>query len=418
MSRAVFAGHETPHGWAEIAQPSDVVAELATALFPATLRRRDQRRRAEQYVRGLLAVDGRKSMRNIATYLGGGAAAEQSLHHFIADSTWDWSVMREALARYLQDVMPPQAWVVQPMAIPKVGEHSVGVDRRFVPQLGQSTSGQHAFGVWFASEEMSAPVSWRLHLPDRWVRDATRRRRAEIPDEAVEETLEECASAAVLDTMLGWDVPRRPVVLGACGPDVRSTVLRYRAADVPLLVRVSATTGLAVADPSMPGFGAGRLTAQQIAESVKALRRPVEWSDPGGGGQGTVRASLVVAARVSLPDAAPSRPRRAAVALPSQSLLLLGEWRDPRRPPTEFWLASLPGTPVPALLRLAKLSRRVAHDVTTVGEQVGLRDFEGRSYRGWHRHITLASVAHTARALESTSPLPLPSAFYATGLPA
>ncbi|MER6997628.1 transposase [Streptomyces sp. NPDC000410] len=414
MSRAVFAGHEATQGWAEIAQPADMVAELSAALFPSALRRRDQRRRAEQYVRGLLAVDGRKSMRRIATIVGGGAA-EQSLHHFIAGSTWDWSSMREELARYLQDVMPPQAWVVQPMAIPKVGEHSVGVDRRFVPQLGQSANGQQAFGVWFASEEMSAPVNWRLHLPDHWVRNEERRRRAEIPDEAVAETLDECASAAVLESMLKWRIPRVPVVLGATGADVRATVLRHRAAEVPLLVRISGATGLAVADPSMPGFGAGRLTAQQILDSVRALRRPVEWTDPDGG-RGTMRDSLVVAARVVLPDAAP-RPRRTGAGQP-QGLLLVGEWRDrdPRRPPTDFWLTSMVRTPVPALLRLTKLTRRVARDSATVGDQVGLRDFEGRSFRGWHRHVTLASIAHTARTLADASHLPGYRGFGGTGV--
>ncbi|CAM5640480.1 hypothetical protein SAURM35S_09798 [Streptomyces aurantiogriseus] len=43
--------------------------------------------------------------------------------------------------------------------------------------------------------------------------------------------------------------------------------------------------------------------------------------------------------------------------------------------------------------------RRVARDLATVGDRVGLRDFEGRSFRGWHRHTTLAAVAHAASLL-------------------
>ncbi|CAM5241870.1 hypothetical protein SALBM217S_05197 [Streptomyces griseoloalbus] len=62
----------------------------------ASLRRSDQRLRARQYLSGLLAAEGRKSIRNIAAFAGG-TAAEQSLHHFISSSTWDWSPMREAL---------------------------------------------------------------------------------------------------------------------------------------------------------------------------------------------------------------------------------------------------------------------------------------------------------------------------------
>ncbi|WP_405734501.1 transposase [Streptomyces sp. NBC_00028] len=386
FSRPGFDGPGADLGWADFHQPVDVVAELSAELFPRVLRRKDQRWWAEQYVRGLLAADGRKSVRRIAAAVGGGAA-EQSLHHLIAASTWDWSPMRARLARHLQDAVAPSAWVVQPMAIPKVGEHSVGVGRQFVPRAGRPDSGQQAFGLWFATERTSAPVNWRLHLPGGWIRDAERRRRAEIPEGAGEESLEECA-ASVLRSTLKWELPRRPVVLGAAGPDLGATMRRYREAGVPLLVRVSGGTALAVAGPSLPGFGAGLLAAQRIADSVRALRRPVQWADPLGG-PATVRSSLVVGVPVTLPDG--GRPG-----------LLLGEWADPRRPPTEFWLTDLDRLPVPALLRLAKLARRVARDCATTGEQVGLRDFVGRSFKGWHRHTTLASVAYAARTLDTS----------------
>ncbi|SNX62490.1 SRSO17 transposase [Streptomyces sp. TLI_55] len=402
FSQAVFDRPGADLGWAGFHQPPDVVAELSAALFPQVLRRKDQRWWAEQYVRGLLAADGRKSVRRIASAVGGGAA-EQSLHHLIAASTWDWSPLRAALAQRLQDAVTPAAWVVQPMAIPKVGEHSVGVGRQFVRRAGRPDSGQQAFGLWFASEQASAPVNWRLHLPGGWIRDAERRRRAEIPEAAGEETLEECAAAVVRST-LKWELPRRPVILGAAGPDLGTAMRRYREAGVPLLVRVPGGTALAVAEPSLPGFGAGPLAAQRIADSVRALRRPVQWADPLAG-PAAVRSSLVVGVPVTLPD--DGRPG-----------LLLGEWpgprsgprsglrtgpqTDPRHPPTEFWLTDLDRMPVPALLRLAKLARRVARDCATTGEQVGLRDFVGRSFKGWHRHTTLASVAYAARTLDTS----------------
>ncbi len=142
----------------------DVYAELCAALFSG-FARRDQRLKAEQYLHGLLTAQGRKSIRNIAAQIGG-PAAEQSLHHFVSSSTWDWQPMRAALGRYLERNGCPQAWVVRPMPIPKAGEHSVGVDRRFDPERGQVFHGQQAFGVWFAGEELSVPVNWRLFLPD------------------------------------------------------------------------------------------------------------------------------------------------------------------------------------------------------------------------------------------------------------
>ncbi|MFI6943913.1 IS701 family transposase [Streptomyces sp. NPDC050418] len=372
----------------------DTVAELAAALFPEVLRRSDQRTRAEQYVRGLLAAEGRKSIRNIARSVAG-STAEQRLHHFISDSTWPWLPLREALARRLDMSLAPQAWVLQSLPIAKAGDHSVGVSRRFVPQLGQVASGQHAFGVWLASEGFSAPVNWRLHLPDNWVHNREKRRRADIPDSVGVESLEQCAAASVLETMLRWRIPRRPVVLGPCaGADIRWAVQRFASRGVPFLLRVGGNAGLAVADPRLPGYGAGRLCAKEIIESIKALRRPAAWVDHDAGG--APRTSLVVGAPVALPGPGDSKPPTGQ----APGLLLLGEWHDPHGPLSDLWLIGMESTPLPALLRLTKLTRRVARDFTEVGEDVGLQDFEGRSFSGWHRHITLASVAHAARMLE------------------
>nr|WP_274564268.1 hypothetical protein [Streptomyces spiramyceticus] len=50
-----------------------------------------------------------------------------------------------------------------------------------------------------------------------------------------------------------------------------------------------------------------------------------------------------------------------------------------------------------ALLPLAALTDRVDADFARVGVDVGIRDFEGRSFQGRHRHVTPASIAHALR---------------------
>lgn len=73
-----------------------LLSALGTELF-ASMPRRDQRTKGMAYLQGLLEAEGRKSIRNIAA-LFGGDATEQSLHHFIVSSTWDWTPVRRALA--------------------------------------------------------------------------------------------------------------------------------------------------------------------------------------------------------------------------------------------------------------------------------------------------------------------------------
>ncbi|GAA1181452.1 transposase [Streptomyces hebeiensis] len=383
---ARLPAHSVPY----TAVGDDIVGELCALLF-ASLPRKDQRRRGEQYVRGLLTAPGRKSVRNIAAQAGGGSVV-QSLHHFVCSSTWEWLPMRAALATHVERTSPPVAWVVQTLAIPKSGEHSVGVGRRFEPRLGQVTRGQHAVGVWFAAPRMSVPVNWRLLLPEHWTRDPELRRRAEVPEGLSAESLEESVVAAVLETAHGSRATRRPVVLDVPGDWARAHVLgRFARHGLPVVARTGPGTRLLVADPAMPGYGSGPLSAEQILMSVRALRRPVWWEDPEHGAR---RTSSATAIRVALADGGPVAGRR--------PLYLLGEWDDPWRPPARLWLTDV-GAPANPLVRLTKMALRVSRDLTAVGDRVGLRDFEGRSFRGWHRHTTLASVAHAASLLAGIS---------------
>ncbi|MFD7030927.1 IS701 family transposase [Streptomyces sp. NPDC059917] len=368
----------------------EAAEDLCGAVF-GSLRRRDQREKGLQYVRGLLATPGRKSIRNIAQQIGG-PAAEQSLHHFIAGSTWDWQPIRTALSQYLEQSSPLTAWVAQPMAIPKGGEHSVGVGRQYDPHRGQMFRGQQAFGIWFTSADVVTPVGWRLYLPDE---EGAAAGAAEFEGgERSGETYEECAVTGVLDAVREVGVPARPVLLDIQNIGTRSTMNRFADARLPVLARISPAARLLVTDPALPGHGAGTLAARDVLQNVRALRTVVEWADPLYPGQR--RTSLVAAVRVMMPDPSPARRRH---------LTLLGEWTDARSMPSQLWVTDL-ARPVPVtpavLLRMTKQARRVSASSAHSVQEVGLRDFAGRSLQGWHRHVTMASVAHAARCLSET----------------
>lgn len=364
-----------------------ILAELCSALF-ASLPRSDQRRKGVEYLRGLLCAPGRKSIRNIAALVGG-QATEQSLHHFISDSTWDWTPVRRALAKYVARNAPPQAWVARPMVIPKAGRHSVGVSRRFCPSLGQALNAQQAIGIWAASEELSSPVGWRLHLSQAWLDDGQRRSRASIPDGAGLESLGDCAIAAYLETAARQDLPVLPLVMDAREMDVIAAVRKLRMTGVPLLIRITSTLRLTAADPALPGHSAEALPAQQIMGAARDFRRTVTWTDRGSGT--ATRTSLAAAVRVRMPYCGRGE------------FLLLGEGTSGSPWPAELWLTDLTGVPPATLLRLSKLVNRVDQDFTEIADKVGVRDFAGRSYDGWHRHITLASAAHAAAALSGST---------------
>jgi len=73
---------------------------------------------------------------------------------------------------------------------------------------------------------------------------------------------------------------------------------------------------------------------------------------------------------------------------------LLAEWPPEADEPANYWLSNLPpDIPVAELVRLAKIRWRIEHDYRELKTGLGLDHFEGRSFAGWHRHVTLAVLA-------------------------
>ena len=96
-------------------------------------------------------------------------------------------------------------------------------------------------------------------------------------------------------------------------------------------------------------------------------------------------------------------PRAADGSLPD--CWLLAEWPPEADEPTDYWLSTLPeDTPIAELVRLAKIRWRVEHDYRELKTGLGLDHFEGRSFTGWHRHVTLAVLAQAFCTMLRTDP--------------
>ncbi|MEC4019637.1 hypothetical protein QMK28_25895, partial [Streptomyces sp. H27-D2] len=144
----------------------------------------------------------------------------------------------------------------------------------------------------------------------------------------------------------------------------------------------------------LPGHGGAEpLPAHQLLGLARKLRRQVLWRDPAAGS--APRTSLVAGVRVS----PPGRHAWAGRGQGCGDLLLLGVGADARRWPSEVWLTDMTDADPAALLRLTALLNRVDRDSERIADRVGIRDFAGRSFNGWHRHMTLASAAHAVAAL-------------------
>jgi SRSO17 transposase len=92
--------------------------------------------------------------------------------------------------------------------------------------------------------------------------------------------------------------------------------------------------------------------------------------------------------------------RRTKGRPPSDEPWLIGEHR-PGNNEFKFYVCDLPATTTKReLARLVKLRWRVERDYQELKGQVGLDHFEGRTWRGFHHHVTLCAAAHAFLALQ------------------
>lgn len=73
--------------------------------------------------------------------------------------------------------------------------------------------------------------------------------------------------------------------------------------------------------------------------------------------------------------------------------------------PTGYWMTNLPSTtPIADLVRWAKMRWRIEHDYRELKHGVSLDHFEGRTWRGWHHHVTLVTAAQAFLTLRRLDP--------------
>ena len=77
------------------------------------------------------------------------------------------------------------------------------------------------------------------------------------------------------------------------------------------------------------------------------------------------------------------------------------EWPAGETEPAKYYFCALPkNTSLRQLVATARERWRVEQDYQQMKEELGLDHFEGRSWTGWHHHVTLVMLAHLFLRLE------------------
>jgi SRSO17 transposase len=359
----------------------------------ASFARSDQRRWGEVYLRGLVSVPGRRSIRRISEHVVGWRA-DQCLQQFVNQSPWDWEPVRCRLAQHVDAALRPSAWVVEEAVFPKYGASSVGVEKQYAPSAGRMLNCQLGLAVMLAGEDGCCPVNWRLLLPRSWDRDPERRVRAHLPgDERYRPRWQHLLDA--IDEMTSeWDLIPAPIIVDAHQhPHVEPLLSGLEERGLGYIVRVAEST-LVATRPSRTVT-----ISDVVAEWVPRGAITLSW--PGGAGGRLIRSQFVVAPLPGSPVTRETMTREIGPGLVQRGghRRAIADWSPSRRRPKAVWLSNLGASRLPDLVCLITLRRRAHEELARLSEYSGLRHFEGRSFRGWHHHVTLVSAAHGYKLL-------------------
>jgi SRSO17 transposase len=339
--------------------------ELAERIAPRFCRT-EARHRARSYLGGLLAPLERKNGWQLAE--AAGDASPDSVQDFLSRMRWDADAVRDDLRAYVVEHLgdPDAVMALDETGFVKKGECSVGVQRQYSGTAGRIENCQVAVFLGYASRHGHALIDRALYLPKTWAADEERRRIAWVP-EAVAFATKPKLGIALLERALDAGVPCAWVT-GDCvygGDSALRRFLERRRVGYVLAVTSAQHLGLVpVLDwvEDVPADGWHRLSAGAGAKGPRLYDwafLPFRGAVPEGWGKGLlIRRSL-------------SEKHELA-----------------------FYLTSAPpGTTLADLVRVAGTRWTIEECFEAAKGEVGLDQYEVRSWIGWHRHITLAMLA-------------------------
>jgi SRSO17 transposase len=366
--------------------------------------RSERRRHGALYVQGLLLDGERKSIEPLAQRVPGGNV--QALQQFVGQSPWAWEPVRRLLAEQREEeLLPAAAWIIDDTGFPKQGHESVGVARQYSGTLGRVGNCQVAVAVHLATAEKSMPLDWALYLPQAWIEDGERCRKAGVPEHTPFRSKGELA-LELIDHLLGWGLKRQPLLADAGYGNSSGFRQGLEGRQLSYVVGVESST--AVWDrptervqprrrggrgrPRRPYYRGQPQTVSDLAITLPAERwRTVTWRQ---GRRGAQRSRFAACRVQPAHGHVQDRPEL-------QPLWLLIEWPAEAEAPTKYWFSNLPERiSLRRLVRLAKLRWRVEQNYQQLKEEMGLDHYEGRGRQGWHHHVTLVCLAYAFLLLE------------------
>lgn len=364
-----------------LTDPGRAALDEAVAVVRTHVHRPEAAQHVVDYLRGLLTEVERKNGWQLAEAAGN--AHPRGMWRVLDRYVWQADAVRDAVRALVVAALgdPAGILVIDETGFPKQGTHSVGVQRQYSGTLGKIANCHIGVFLAYASPRGYAALDRALYLPHSWLDDPARCAQVSIPAETPFQTKSQLALTMVTRA-LEAGVPAAWVV----GDEVYGSDGALRRA---LEAR-----------------------GQAYVLAVRGHEQPSRWPPYGGPEQITMLDLVTTLAsdawqRRSCGEGVQG-PRSYDWAAVSLRPALQTGWmhralfrRHPDRP-TEIagYLVYAPiDTPLEELVRAAGTRWTIESVFKLAKGQVGLDQYEVRSYQGWYQHITFALLALAVLAI-------------------
>jgi SRSO17 transposase len=336
--------------------------------------RPEPRRQVGLYLEGLLSAAKRKNGWQLAEQIGD--ARPWRTQRVLSHVLWDQDAARDLCRDYVLEHLGADdgVLIIDETGFLKKGEHSAGVARQYSGTAGRIENAQIGVFLAYASSKGHALIDRELYLPGEWCNDADRRAEAAIPDKVTFAT-KPALACRMIGRALNAGLPCAWVLGDEIYGSDRRLRMELERREQPFVLAIRSNEKLwAVLGKHLGQHAASRLAASLPARAWRRL----------SAGAGSKGERFYDWARLRL-----TRLQRP----PWDHWLLV---RRSRKDPEDLAYYVVFGPDQTTLANLAQVAgwRWAIEECFEVAKQeVGLADYEIRSWHGWYRHITLAMLA-------------------------
>ena len=353
--------------------------------FTRSILQAKQRRRAAEFVAGLMSDVERKNAESIAYRHD---QERKEMQYFVGLSQWDHRPLLIELATQVGRELgrPDGVIVFDPSSFPKKGTQSVGVQRQWCVRLGKLENCQVGVFMGYVSAEEHALVNTRIYLPQDWAKDRKRRQKCHIPREVKFKT-RHALCLEMLDES-GHLLPHSWIA----GDDEmgRSSEFRreLRERDERYLLAVPCNTLIRNLTVDVESHGpASRKPPFLRVDKYRASLPESAWTfvevRDGEKGPLTVEAATC-----------PVQAKEGKRIGPDELLVIVRLRDDADQLKHDYYLSNAAAdTPRRELTRVGKAEHRIEECLQRGKSEVGLADYEVRSWSGWYHHQALSLIA-------------------------